>query len=107
MTIYRDNSRHAQVCYAPGEKTNKREIKPSDATLAYIKVNLANSPLYKQLFPKTQTEGEIMAAAFNAVSKPIDARPFLPDACCDNPIITMNAGCQSCSNCGWSACHVA
>ena len=27
--------------------------------------------------------------------------------CCDNPYIVMEAGCETCKSCAWSACIIA
>ena len=32
---------------------------------------------------------------------------YKPSECCDSPLIVMDSGCESCKNCGWSACAIA
>jgi len=29
------------------------------------------------------------------------------EACCDNPFVVMESGCETCKSCGWSACLIA
>lgn len=121
VTVYRDNSRHAQVCYASGAK-KPHEVKPSQATLDYIRQHLADSPLFKELFPDSVVKETAIYGDTSRPHTPIllkkgdsitdilpghPAEPDLESPCCEHPIPVINSGCVSCANCGFSICHVA
>lgn len=102
ITVYRDNSRHAQVLHVQG-KRKKTSLQPSVDAATYIVNELGR--INSQLIWKGR---KTLTNAYDAPPELQPSRTLEENItrCCDNENLVMQGGCMNCTNCGYSACHV-
>ncbi len=109
ITVYRDNSRKAQVLTVEG-KRKTTHLFPSDDAIRHIQSELCQSQSQLALeyggvaLGNCSTKDEYRNADCPGVLGP---HTTVADSCCSSPNVAMTGGCETCLSCGYSLCHVA
>ena len=105
VTVFRDGSRHQQVLHITSDSKEKRfDIVPSDYVVDYIKNNIKDEFVYKEVekvikFAERKNGQEYL----QRVIKPQAQTEIEPCPLCNGKVV-YSEGCTSCVECGWSSC---
>ena len=105
VTVYRDGSRHQQVLHITSDSKEKRfDIVPSDYVVDYIKNNIKDEFVYKEVEKVIKVaERKNGQEYLQRVIKPQAQTEIEPCPLCNGKVVYLE-GCSSCVECGWSTC---
>ncbi len=105
VTVFRDGSRHQQVLHITSDSKEKRfDIVPSDYVVDYIKNNIKDEFVYKEVEKVIKlAERKNGQEYLQRVIKPQAQTEIEPCPLCNGKVV-YSEGCTSCVECGWSSC---
>ncbi|MFQ5969021.1 MAG: adenosylcobalamin-dependent ribonucleoside-diphosphate reductase [Nitrososphaerales archaeon] len=105
VTVFRDGSRHQQVLHITSDSKEKRfDILPSDYVVDYIKNNIKDEFIYKEVEKVIKVAERKNGQEYvQRVMKPQAQTEIEPCPLCNGKVIYIE-GCSSCVECGWSSC---
>jgi len=105
VTVFRDGSRHQQVLHITSDSKEKRfDIVPSDYVVDYIKNNIKDEFVYKEVEKVIKVaERKNGQEYLQRVIKPQAQTEIEPCPLCNGKVVYLE-GCSSCVECGWSTC---
>jgi len=105
VTVFRDGSRHQQVLHITSDSKEKRfDIVPSDYVVDYIKNNIKDEFVYKEVEKVIKVaERKNGQEYLQRVIKPQAQMEIEPCPLCNGKVVYLE-GCSSCVECGWSTC---
>jgi len=103
--VFRDGSRHQQVLHITSDSKEKRfDIVPSDYVVDYIKNNIKDEFVYKEVEKVIKVaERKNGQEYLQRVIKPQAQTEIEPCPLCNGKVVYLE-GCSSCVECGWSTC---